>query len=404
MTEKRIKLDNKVCFKTDGTKETGAKIINELERLGGNNASRYSGNGTVHPFYWINYEGRITCDSFIPAGYTLTELPSEVKLSVGDAVRVKPNARWKTVREDSWAQRAPEFGNYWPERKIQHIFKIEGDLIYIDNEDFNGTNYLVVERENVELVKNKWAERLKSKKVKKMNIGDAVRINPNARWRTVENQYSSHQRKNNNFDANGWSNTPFGVWFETRKGIQYIFKIEGDLVYIDHKGYEGTNYIIVERENVYLVNSAEEKNQMKNRILTPANAQRIISVACSAWKSKLAEKWATNIVLNKDTEISEEFYQEMRSACTAEQNEIFDEIFGKDEQLIKASDLKIGEAMIVQDKTTSWNGIIISRIWSDDDEDEPRYVNMNDRRTTWSGQLSFKGKKVKLKITYDVLE
>jgi hypothetical protein len=114
--------------------------------------------------------------------------------------------------------------------------------------------------------------------------------------------------------------------------------------------------------------------------------------------------WATNIVLNKDTEISEEFYQEMRLACTATQNEIFDEIFGKDEQLIKASDLKIGEAMIVQDKTTWWNGAIISRIWSDEDEDEPLYVNMNDRRTTWSGQLDFKGKKVKLTITHEVLE
>jgi hypothetical protein len=300
MTEKRIKLDNKTCFKSDGTDETGAKIINELERLGGMNPLRFNGNSTVHPFYWINYEGRISCDSFIPAGYTLTELPSEVKLSVGDAVRVKPNARYRTAVEMLWRS---------------HTY-----------------------------------ERL------------------------------------------------------TFREIQYIFKIEGDLVYIDHKDYEGTNYIIVERENVNLVNSTEGKNQMKNRILTPANAQRIISVACSAWKSKLAEKWATNIVLNKDTEISEEFYQEMRSACTAEQNEIFDEIFGNDEQLIKASDLKIGEAMIVQDKTTSWNGIIISRIWSDEDEDEPRYVNMNDRRTTWSGQLSFKGKKVKLKIAYDVLE
>lgn len=302
MTEKRIKLDNKVCFKSDGTDTTGTKIINELIRLGGENIGKFDGNSDGR-YYYINDEGNVDLEYNIPAGCTLTELPSEVKLSVGDAVRVKPNARWKTVLEDSWAQRVPEFGNYWPERKIQHIFKIEGDLIYIDNEDFNGKNYLVVERENVDLV-----------------------------------------------------------------------------------------------------NSTEEKNQMKNRILTPANAQRIISVACSAWKSKLAEKWATNIVLNKNTEISEEFYQEMRTACTATQNEIFDEIFGKDEQLIKASDLKIGEAMIVQDKTTSWNGIIISRIWSDEDEDEPRYVNMNDRRTTWSGHHYFKGKKVKLKITYDVLE
>jgi hypothetical protein len=301
MNEKRIKLDNKTCFKSDGTKETGSKIINELERLGGVNSLRFNGDSQVLRFYWITYEGRITCDSFIPEGYTLTELPSEVKLRVGDAVRINPNARLRTAVERDWRSYTYE----------QHL---------------------------------------------------------------------------------------------THREIQYIFKIEGNLIYIDHKDYEGTNYIVVERENVELVNSTEEKNQMKNRILTPANAQRIISVACSAWKSKLAEKWATNIVLNKDTEISEEFYQEMRSACTAEQNEIFDEIFGKDEQLIKASDLKIGEAMIVQDKTKWCNGIIISRIWSDEDEDEPRYVNMNDRRTTWSGHLDFKGKKVKLTIAHEVLE
>ena len=61
MTEKRIKLDNKVCFKSDGTKETGSKIINELERLGGVNSLRFDGDSQVHLFYWINYEGiRIT--------------------------------------------------------------------------------------------------------------------------------------------------------------------------------------------------------------------------------------------------------------------------------------------------------------------------------------------------------
>jgi hypothetical protein len=393
MNEKRIKLDNKTCFKSDGTDETGAKIINELERLGGMNPLRFNGNSQVLRFYLINYEGRITCESFIPEGYTLTELPSEVKLSVGDAVRVKPNARLRTAVERDW--RSYTYEQHLTHREIQYIFKIEGDLVYIDHKDYEGTNYIVVERENVELVNS--AEEKKVMEVKKLNIGDAVRVNPNARWRTVENRYSSHGR-------NGWHDTPFGIWFKTRQEIQYIFKIEGNLIYIDNKDYEGTNYIIVERENVELVNSTEEKNQMKNRILTPANAQRIISVACSAWKSKLAEMWATNIVLNKDTEISEEFYQEMRSACTAEQNEIFDEIFGKDEQLIKASDLKIGEAMIVQDKTKWCNGIIISRIWSDEDEDEPRYVNMNDRRTTWSGHLDFKGKKVKLTIAHEVLE
>jgi hypothetical protein len=138
---------------------------------------------------------------------------------------------------------------------------------------------------------------------------------------------------------------------------------------------------------------------MKNRILTPVNAIRIINIACSKWKPKLAEKWATNIVLNKDTEISEEFYQEMRKACTTDQNTLFDEIFGSDEQLINISDLEIGEAMKIHDSNTRWNGIIVMRIWAE--VDEVRYVDINNPRSTWNNNPKFKGKKVKLTITHE---
>lgn len=64
--------------------------------------------------------------------------------------------------------------------------------------------------------------------------------------------------------------------------------------------------------------------------LQPVNAQTIINIACSTWKPKLASMWANNIVLNKSIEISEEFYKEMRNACTVEQHTLFDSIFGKD--------------------------------------------------------------------------
>jgi hypothetical protein len=214
---KTVDDNNKVCFKGDGTDETGIKIINELIRLGGNNAGRYCGNGTVYPFYYITDKGYITQEGYVPKGYTLTELTKEIN--------------------------------------------------------------------------------------------------------------------------------------------------------------------------------------MKNRILTPQNATRIINIACSTWKPKLAEKWATNIVLNKDTEISEEFYQEMRKACTTEQNELFDEIFGSDEQLINISDLEIGEAMKIYDNNSRWNGIIIMRIWAE--VDEVRYVDINNPRSTWNNNPKFKGKKVKLTITHE---
>jgi hypothetical protein len=64
--------------------------------------------------------------------------------------------------------------------------------------------------------------------------------------------------------------------------------------------------------------------------LTPFNAQNILKIACNNWKETLAEKWAKDIVLNQNILIDEQFYKEMRNACTAPQNELFDEIFGKD--------------------------------------------------------------------------
>ena len=148
-------------------------------------------------------------------------------------------------------------------------------------------------------------------------------------------------------------------------------------------------------EGYELVNLNKEKI-MKNRILTPANATRIINIACSTWKPKLAEKWATNIVLNKDTEISEEFYKEMRKACTSDQNILFDEIFGMDEQTIKARNLKYGEAIKLTEGT--YEGRIILRTFSG-------IVDIHNPENTWSAiPDSFVGKKVKLTITHEEIK
>jgi hypothetical protein len=154
-------------------------------------------------------------------------------------------------------------------------------------------------------------------------------------------------------------------------------------------------------------NNEIKEIKMKNRILTPENATKIINIACSTWKPKLAEKWATNIVLGLDTEISEEFYVEMRGACTITQNELFDTIFGKDEQLISTSDLEIGEAMIVVEPNGRWDKVIIARIWNEEGKDAT-YVNMKDPTYTWTPiwilkfqNPKFKGKRVKLTVTHE---
>ena len=77
--------------------------------------------------------------------------------------------------------------------------------------------------------------------------------------------------------------------------------------------------------------------QMKNRTITPQQAQRIINITCAGWKRTLAGKWASDIVLQKDIVVTDEYYKTMRAACTSDQHEVFDEIFGRDSQ-VKAGD------------------------------------------------------------------
>ena len=61
--------------------------------------------------------------------------------------------------------------------------------------------------------------------------------------------------------------------------------------------------------------------------LSPTDAQSIIDIACSTWKSKLAEKWAVSIVKKESITISEKEYTEMYDACTDKQKELFNKIF-----------------------------------------------------------------------------
>ena len=71
-------------------------------------------------------------------------------------------------------------------------------------------------------------------------------------------------------------------------------------------------------------------NNPMNKTLSPTNAKRILDIACATWKTKLANLWGPNMVLDKDIIVSNEEYIEMRKACTPEQNTLFDEIFGND--------------------------------------------------------------------------
>lgn len=83
------------------------------------------------------------------------------------------------------------------------------------------------------------------------------------------------------------------------------------------------------------------------RKITWRQANEIIHIACDKWANKLADQWGSNIVLGKEIEIKEEFYREMRAACTDAQNKLFDEIFGKD---VPECPYKDGDPVWVRDR------------------------------------------------------
>lgn len=81
--------------------------------------------------------------------------------------------------------------------------------------------------------------------------------------------------------------------------------------------------------------SKQDKDMSKdNRFpieMTGKQAQRIIDIACSTWKPRLAARWGKEIVLNTCITIYEDEYNTMREACcNDEQHTLFDEIFGED--------------------------------------------------------------------------
>jgi hypothetical protein len=98
------------------------------------------------------------------------------------------------------------------------------------------------------------------------------------------------------------------------------------------KEYSGNNYYMTPLSIIQELDKKEQSKSepMKTRTITSYQAQSIIDVACETWKNTLFDKWGKAIVLKQEITIDESFYQEMRKACTAPQNELFDKIFGKD--------------------------------------------------------------------------
>lgn len=95
-----------------------------------------------------------------------------------------------------------------------------------------------------------------------------------------------------------------------------------------------SNYteITFEQFEKYVLKEINMKKTGLDFMITPAEANMILAIACVTWKLKLAKLWALHIVMNEKISVTNAFYKEMRVECTTPQHELFDKIFGKDEE------------------------------------------------------------------------
>lgn len=115
---------------------------------------------------------------------------------------------------------------------------------------------------------------------------------------------------------------PFDIFDgKVKKGSLYKYC---NMIYYETKNnYDGKYKLPKEIVETWEAVYEEEKFPFK---LSKENAQAIINIACNSWKKKLSNKWS-ELLYNDNVEITEDFYNEMRKACTKEQNELFDKIF-----------------------------------------------------------------------------
>ena len=157
-------------------------------------------------------------------------------------------------------------------------------------------------------------------------------------WRMLQNPTFLRNKNDMRVNHTLLSNKYDGSWF--------LMTDAKDSVFLGERKFEPITY-------------EQFKTLVKmNRKITPEQAQRIISIACREWKQTLFKKWGESIAYQEEIQITDEFYKQMRHACSVSQNEVFDEIFGKDNPLR----FKVGDWII--DKDAIYPAIQISDIKS----------------------------------------
>lgn len=139
-------------------------------------------------------------------------------------------------------------------------------------------------------------------------------------------------------------------------------------IYKGHKDLINYTEITFEQFKTHVLkNNKTMKDSRFPFTLQAEDAKRIVKIACGDWKEKLVKdkNWGMNIAQDASITISEKFYKQMRVACDDKQNELFDDIFGKDieEEVYSIGDRfnrrDLEETQVMLCKTPDYKGVFI---------------------------------------------
>jgi hypothetical protein len=125
----------------------------------------------------------------------------------------------------------------------------------------------------------------------------------------------------------------------------------------------------------------------------------INNVVCRKWQEKIANLVSNSDMFDETIEVSNDLLADAYKEATLVQEELLNKYFTKPkDERIKASDLKIGEMMIVKesDPKSSYNGLILLKTFSN-------FVCITNATKTWSSGCDLLGIKIEKGTKFEII-
>jgi hypothetical protein len=135
------------------------------------------------------------------------------------------------------------------------------------------------------------------------------------------------------------------------------------------------------------------------QIIKRSDLRDINNVVCRKWQEKIATLVSNSDMFDETIEVANDLLADAYKEATLVQEELLNKYFTKPkDERIKASDLKIGEMMIVKesDPKSSYNGLILLKTFSN-------FVCITNATKTWSSACDLLGIKIEKGTKFEII-